>query len=157
MFYIDKLYDHTLGWSTCFRQPLADSHCKDPHGYPLAFRLRFGAMVLDQNNWVLDFGGLKPIKARLADEFDHRTVLAADDPFLPDFQALYAKCGFRDILVLPFVGCEAFAQHAYGVVDEWLHANYLHSIDARGLHIKSVTVHEHPGNAAIFEGGTFSV
>lgn len=155
MFYIDKLYDHTLGWSTCFRQPFADSHCKDPHGYPLAWRLRFGAHTLDKDNWVLNFGGLKPIKARFADEFDHRTVLAADDPFLSDFQALYAKCGFRDILVLPFVGCEGFAQYGFGIVNEWLHANYLHSIDNRGLHLALVEVREHGGNSATYTGNAF--
>lgn len=157
MFYIDKLYDHSLGWSATFRQPNANSHCRDPHGYPLAFGLRFGAMVLDRNNWVLDFGGLKAIGSRLKDEFDHRTILAQDDPFLPDFQALYEKCGFRDILILPYVGCEGFAQHVYGMADAWLHENYLHSIDERGLHIKSVMVREHAGNAAIYEGGKFSV
>lgn len=153
MFYIDKLYDHTLGWSVCFRQPGASSHCSDPHGYALAFKLKFGAALLDQNNWVLDFGGLKEISARLKDEFDHRTILSADDPFLEDFQALYAKCGFRNILVLPNVGCEAFAQYVYGIIDGWLNVTYLHSITTRRLHISSVEVREHAGNSATYAGG----
>jgi len=152
LFYVTKLYDHTLGWSVCFRQPAATSHCRNPHGYPLAWRLKFGAHTLDTNNWVLDFGGLKPIKARLQEEFDHRTVLAADDPFLSDFQALYAKCGFRDILVLPFVGCEGFAKYGFSIINEWLQNSYLYSIDTRGLHLASVEVHEHGGNSAIYTG-----
>lgn len=153
MFYVDKLYDHTLGWSTCFRQPGAQSHCRDPHGYPLAFKLRFGAHILDNDNWVLDFGGLKPVKAHHADTFDHRTILAADDPHLPAFQTLYAECGFRDIFVLPFVGCEGFAKYSYDWTNAWLHDNYLHSIDTRGLRLVSVTVAEHAGNSATYEGG----
>lgn len=153
MFYITKTYDHSLGWSTCFRQPGADSHCKDPHGYPLAFKLTFGAKLLDRNNWVLDFGGLKLISERLKAEFDHRTILAADDPFLADFQTLYAKCGFHPILVLPIVGCEGFAQYVYGFTDAWLHERYTHSREYRGLHLASVEVREHAGNSAIFQRG----
>lgn len=153
MYYITKTYDHSLGFSTCFRQPGADSHCKDPHGYPLAFKLKFGAVLLDSNNWVLDFGGLKRVADRLKDEFDHRTILAASDPALPDFQELYAKWGFRDILVLPLVGCEGFAQYVFGWVDAFISDWYLHSRDTRGLHLVSVEVREHAGNSAIFEAG----
>lgn len=151
VFYITKLYDHTLGWSACFRQPGASSHCRDPHGYPLAFKLVFAADTLDNDNWVFDFGGLKPVKAWLEDTFDHRTILAYDDPFLADFQALYEKAAFRDIVVLPYVGCEGFAKYAYDYINAWLHDYYLHSIDTRGLRLVLVEVREHAGNSAIYE------
>lgn len=151
MYYVTKTYDHNLGLSACFRQPLADSHCKDPHGYPLSFKLQFGATALNPNNWVLDFGGLKPIKQWLCDNFDHRTILAANDPFLLDFQALYDMAGFKEILVLPAVGCEAFAKYVFDHVDEWLGEEFFIEIDLRGLQLISVEVREHGGNSAIYE------
>jgi 6-pyruvoyltetrahydropterin/6-carboxytetrahydropterin synthase len=152
MFYVTKTYDHNLGMSACFRQPQAKSHCRDPHGYPLAFKLTFGALELNSDHWVIDFGGLKEIKQWLADTFDHKTILAADDPALEDFRALYAKHGFADILTLPFVGCEGFAKFVYDHVDAWLTDNHCLACDIRGLHLVSVEVREHAGNSAIYSG-----
>lgn len=152
MYYVTKTYDHNLGLSACFRQPFAESHCRDPHGYPLSFKLMFGAERLNSNHWVLDFGGLKPIKAWLCSSFDHRTILAADDPALEDFRALYAKWGFAPIETLPFVGCEGFAKHVYDYVSSWLEDSHPMEMDIRGLRLVSVEVREHGGNSAIYEG-----
>jgi 6-pyruvoyltetrahydropterin/6-carboxytetrahydropterin synthase len=138
-----------------FRQPGAKSHCRDPHGYPLQFQLIFEASTLDENNWVIDFGGLKPIKAWLADSFDHRTLLAEGDPALGDFMELYAKHGFRMPLVLPFVGCEGFARYVYNYVARWLGDEHKEAIERRGLRLVSVEVREHGGNSATFAGRAF--
>jgi 6-pyruvoyltetrahydropterin/6-carboxytetrahydropterin synthase len=150
MFRVTKTYPHSLGLSACFRQPGAKSHCHDPHGYPLEFRLTFEASALDENNWVLDFGGLKPIKAWLADNFDHRTILAANDPFLSAFQVLYRVAGFREILVLPFVGCEGFAEYVSKHVQKWLEDEHGDAIRQRGLRLVSVECREHGGNSALY-------
>lgn len=152
MYYVTKNYDHTLGMSTCFRQPQAKSHCRDPHGYPLAFKLTFEAHTLNDDHWVIDFGGLKPIKQWLADTFDHKTILAEDDPALEDFRALYAKYGFADILTLPFVGCEGFAKYVYQHVQTWLDDKHCLACDVRGLRLVSVEAREHGGNSAIYTG-----
>lgn len=151
MYYVTKTYDHNLGLSACFRQHRAKSHCHDPHGYPLSFKLTFGAQILNSDNWVIDFGGLKPIKEWLVANFDHRTVMANDDPALSDFQALYAKYGFAEPLVLPFVGCEGFAKHVFDYVDHWLQEEHANDWLCRGLHITSVEVREHGANSAIYE------
>lgn len=167
MFYVTKTYDHALGLSACFRQWRAESHCRFLHGYALSFKLTFAAHTLDHNNWVIDFGGLKPVKQFLCDTFDHKLAVAADDPMRALFEAMDAGVDspyvgaldaqshgrVADVIMLSFVGCEGFAQHVYGWVDGWLRANYLHSIDNRGLRIVSVEVREHGGNSAIFEGG----
>lgn len=151
MFYVDKTYGHQLGLSACFRQPFAKSHCRDPHGYPLAFRLKFGAQVLDSNNWTIDFGSLKPVKQMLCDSFDHRTVLAQDDPALSDFCLLYNKWGFAPPLVLPFVGCEGFAKYVFDWTENWLRENHADCIAKRGLFLKSVECREHGANSATYE------
>ena len=149
---VTKTYDHNLGMSACFRQPQAKSHCRDPHGYPLAFKLTFEAHTLNLDHWVIDFGGLKPVKQWLIDTFDHKTILAADDPALEDFRALYAKHGFAPILTLPFVGCEGFAKFVYEYVDFWLGDTMPLDCDIRGLKLVSVEVREHAGNSAIYFG-----
>lgn len=154
MYSVTKTYDHNLGLAATFRQPKALSHCCNPHGYPLSFKLTFSAHTLDRDNWVLDFGGLKDIKAWLVENFDHRMVLAEHDPFLEDFQALYAKCGFTPILVLPFVGCEGFAKFVYDKVDAWLGDKHFLECDIRGLRLASVEVREHGANSAIYYGET---
>lgn len=147
MFEITKTYPHSLGMSCCFRQPFAESHCRDPHGYPLGFTLKFRADELDDNNWVLDFGGLKPVKRFLIDTFDHRTALAANDPALDDFINLYAEYSFRSILVLARVGCEGFASYVAHEVKDLL-APVFDANAHRGLRLHSVECREHEGNSA---------
>lgn len=149
MYYVTKTYDHNLGLSACFRQPRAESHCRDPHGYALSFKLTFGAHTLNPDNWVIDFGGLKSVKQWLVDNFDHRTVLAEDDPALLDFQSLYNKWNFQAPLILPFVGCEGFARYVSDYVSDWLLEHHASDCLIRGLHLVSVEVREHGGNSAI--------
>jgi 6-pyruvoyltetrahydropterin/6-carboxytetrahydropterin synthase len=150
MFYVTKTYGHDLGLSSCFRQPFADSHCSEPHGYPLGFKFTFGAGVLDRNNWVIDFGGLKPVKQWLCDNFDHRMILSVTDPALDDFRLLYQKLGFRPINVLPFVGCEGFAQYTFSHVSKWLSETFPLDCQRRHLKLDEVEVREHGGNSAIY-------
>ena len=54
--------------SCAFRQPQADSHCRFLHGYRLTAKFWFEADRLDQNNWVVDFGGLKGLKKLMKDK-----------------------------------------------------------------------------------------
>ena len=146
MYRVTKRYDHSE-FSCCFRQWRAESHCRLLHGYALAFTLTFEARVLDQNNWVLDFGSMKPIKAWLKEMFDHTTVIAEDDPEIARFQNI-RDAGLIDLRVLPFVGCEGFARFVYAYTHDWL--NGLIQPDNRGVHLVSVQVEEHGVNSAIY-------
>lgn len=47
------------------KQWRAKSHCRLVHGYSLSFRFEFEANTLDDKNWVVDFGGLKELRAIL--------------------------------------------------------------------------------------------
>ena len=112
-----KTYNHSIGLSAVFRQPHADhSHCKYLHGYSLGFKFTFGCADLDNKNWAVDFGGLKPLKQWLEDTFDHKVVLDADDPHLQDFLELENK-GLAQITILDGVGAEKFAYHAWNIAD----------------------------------------
>ncbi|WP_225145649.1 MULTISPECIES: 6-carboxytetrahydropterin synthase [unclassified Bradyrhizobium] len=90
-----KTYGHETGLSATFRQWRALSHCRLLHGYSLSFRFEFEADTLDDKNWVVDFGGLKELKAILEHTFDHKTVVAADNPELEWFQEAARRGGYR--------------------------------------------------------------
>lgn len=140
-----KTYGHNLGLSAVFRQHRASSHCNKLHGYALAFRFEFEAQHLDERNWVVDFGGLKPLKARLEELFDHRLVVAKDDPHLRDFQAIAAH-GLADLTLLPAVGCEAFAKLAFDMAEQWL----AETGQKPRVRVALVECMEHGANSAVY-------
>ena len=140
-----KTYGHNIGLSAVFRQPHADhSHCKYLHGYSLAFKFTFGCNELDNKNWAVDFGGLKPLKQWLEDTFDHKTVIDYNDPHLNDFRILEAK-GLCQITVLDGVGAEKFAQHACMFADKLIRE----ATDNRCWCV-SCECSEHGANSAIY-------
>lgn len=146
-FSVTKTYGHDLGLSACFRQWRAESHCRHLHGYALAFKLTFAANSLDERNWVIDFGELKPVKQFLVDTFDHKLLVAMDDPELGTLGALAGK-GVADVLVLPHVGCEAFAAYVADHVKVWLAKRNREKNDTRALALVSVQCAEHGANSA---------
>ena len=101
-----KNYAHSIGLSCCFRQWKADSHCKLLHGYSIFVGLVFRATELDARNWVVDFGSLKSFKGFLEETFDHKLLIAEDDPELETLKALEKK-GLAQVRILPQVGMEA--------------------------------------------------
>jgi 6-pyruvoyltetrahydropterin/6-carboxytetrahydropterin synthase len=141
-----KTYGHNIGLSACFRQPNAHSHCKLLHGYSLAFKFTFTAHELDERNWVVDFGGLKPLKLYLEETFDHKVVLSENDPYLETFEELEKK-GLADLVILNGVGVEMFAKHAYNYADKLVRE----MTDGR-CWVTEVECAEHGANSAIYYG-----
>ena len=140
-----KTYGHEEGLSCCFRQwRAAHSHCRLLHGYALSFRLTFATDTLDEHNWCLDFGGLKPIKAWLHDMFDHTLLVASDDPELVEFQRL-AERGLVDLRLIPAVGCEATARYVFDYV-----TRFVEDETSGRVWLEEVEVREHNGNSAIY-------
>ena len=67
--------------SAAFRQwKSTHSHCQYLHGYNITADITFECNELDERNWVMDFGGLKDLKKTLEHTFDHKLVVASDDP-----------------------------------------------------------------------------
>ncbi len=153
--HVEKFYGHNEGWSCCFRQPTAKSHCRFLHGYPLAFRFRFAALDLDARNWVIDFGAMKPLKDWLKNNFDHRTCISEHDTHLDEFRRLH-DMGIIDLNVMPGAGMEAFAMLAYdAAVDILAEVAPLHLSPPGGKRVTlvEVGVWEHEGNAAFTDHG----
>ncbi len=140
-----KTFTPEMGLSACFRQWRADSHCRFLHGYALGIKLTFESDELDVRNWVVDFGSLKSFKTLLENTFDHKLVVAEDDPELETLQMLHDK-GIAEIVIVPAGGCERFAEMVYEVAEIWLRdAGY-----APRVRIVSAEVFEHGANSAIF-------
>lgn len=151
MFRSTKTYDHNEGLSCCFRQWRATgSHCRLLHGYALAFRFSFACSQLDERNWCLDFGGLKPVRAWLHDMFDHTVIMAIDDPALGHFQALELQ-GLIALRVLPAVGCEATAHFVFDYL-----ARFVAEQTSGRVWLEAVEVREHGGNSAICSSAAIS-
>lgn len=143
-----KTFGHDLGISCAFRQWRAThSHCSKIHGYALSVTMVFEANTLDDRNWVMDFGGFKQIKQEIIDTFDHKLVVAADDPMLEEFKRLHGL-GVADVVILPKVGCEAFAQFiSQAMVEPMIKKGFSDRVK-----LVSVEVREHGANSAVFFG-----
>ena len=149
MFKSTKTFGHELGLSAAFRQWRADSHCRLIHGYALAITLTFEADELDKRNWVVDFGSLKSFKQQLVDTFDHKLLVAEDDPMIEEIMRLKDVLGIADVVEVPATGCEAFAKLIYECAEIWLKdAGY-----APRVRMHSVEVKEHGANSAIYNKG----
>ena len=145
-----KLFD---GYSTCFRQWKADgTHCRFLHGYAVSFRVWFEG-DLDHRNWVFDFGGMKRSKTEInhmqPKEFfswllDHTTIIAHDDPYMDKFIQM-DKDGIIQLRVLPYVGCERFAEYLYSVINGFLAEETNGRVKAT-----KVEVYEHEKNSASY-------
>lgn len=140
-----KTFGHDLGLSACFRQWKAESHCRLLHGYALSVHIVFEADELDVRNWVVDFGSMKSLKGMLEDNFDHKLLVASDDPMLPELEGL-ADLGLAEIVIVPATGCEQFARMIYFATESWLESNGY----SPRCRVVSVEVREHGANSAIY-------
>ena len=145
MYRSTKTYGNEVGLSCCFRQWRTDSHCNKLHGYSLGFRFTFEAETLDERNWVYDFGGCKWIKEYLQDEFDHKLVVAKDDPELERIlNTVYTDIAV--VNVMDDVGCEKFAEWIYKHVEPRIHK------ETKGrVSLFSVECFEHGANSASYQ------
>ena len=131
-----------------YRQWKADSHCNKIHGYALSFYFEFEATTLDARNWVMDFGGLRPLKDKLEEWFDHTLLLALDDPNYNDIKKL-GELGLAKITEVEKTGCEGIASFLY----EYVNTIFLPSYGEQDrIWCRRVEVRETDNNMAYIEG-----
>jgi len=135
-----KNYNHSIGLSCTFRQWRTKTACRFLHGYSLKVSFVFEG-PLDDQNWVIGFGELKPVKAFLEETFDHKTVIAKDDPNLKDFVAM-SKKDLIQLQIIDHVGMEKFCEYVGNWVIDWLS-----KVDTLAR-LVSVEISEHEGNSA---------
>lgn len=139
--------------SCAFRQHGAShSHCRFLHGYALSARLDFEG-PLDSRNWVVDFGDFKVLKRALEDQFDHKTVVAEDDPGLDWFITANHQ-RLLELRIVKAVGIEAFAKLTAEITIDWLNRVYKPADYSRkDVKLVKVELWEHGANSAMYLPG----
>ena len=99
-----------------YRQWRAESHCNMIHGYALSFHFEFESDTLDVRNWVMDFGGLRPLKDKLEEWFEHTLLVALDDPERELMLSL-GSAGIAKITEVEKTGCEGLATFLYEYIN----------------------------------------
>ena len=130
--------------SAAFRQWRAThSHCQYIHGYNLTANITFECEKLDDKNWCADFGCFKGLKTIFKNTFDHKLVVAGDDPELESFQKLDEKGVVQLVVLQSGVGCERFAEHVLKTADK-----FIERVTDGRVRVKSVQINEHDDNFA---------
>lgn len=125
------------------RQHRHAGHCAQIHGHNWAITLTFACRETDENGFVVDFGGLKYLKAWIDEHLDHACLFNADDP-LKD--ALLARHGsLFKAYILPNCACEGIARHIHEVFDPLVREH----TDGR-VWITQVEIEEDSKNAAAY-------
>lgn len=131
-----------------YRQWKADSHCNMLHGYALSFHFEFESDTVDVRNWVIDFGGLRPLRDLLDDWFDHTVLVADDDPMRGQL-LLLREWGVAKITEVEKTGCEGIAEFLY----EYINTIYLKDVgEIDRVWCTKVEVRETPSNMAMVVG-----
>lgn len=142
-----KTYGAERGLSCAMRQWPADSHCNLLHGYSLGFKFTFAAEQLDRRGWVVDFGkdGFGRIREWLHATFDHKLLVAEDDPARPEFVRL-RDLGLAELQIVPGTSCECIASYVLE------HTQPMIAEATKGrCWIAAVECFEHGANSAIYE------
>lgn len=148
------------GFAAAHRQHRHDGHCALIHGHNWSFEFTFEALELDENEFVLDFGKLKWLKAYLTEQFDHTLLLNEDDPQLVYLRSVLdnGPCAegtvLAHIVVVPNCGAEGLAKYLHRAVDSRL-ANPVYCPEAedyivRQVRVLSVVVWEDDKNSAAY-------
>src|ERR1044072_9192947 len=126
------------------RQPLHKGHCRLIHGHNWGFDITFGCESLDLCGFVVDVGGLKPLKEQLEMMFDHTLLLNVGDPWVE-------KCDVATVVVVPNCGMEGLAEFVFNMTSLFLLDCFKEEVAGRGLRVVSVTCWEDSKNSATYK------
>jgi 6-pyruvoyltetrahydropterin/6-carboxytetrahydropterin synthase len=113
---ITKTYDNL---KAAHRQWRHKGHCSFVHGENWQLDITLRATELDELNFVYDFGGLRPLRAKLEELFDHTLLIDADDPERAFFEEMHDR-KLADVRFLPSSGAEGIAQYVFELVDKYI-------------------------------------
>lgn len=97
----------------CHRSWAQQGNCMFLHGYEREFDVEFSCAETEPNTGlVLDRSSLRDVRAALRHQFDHTTLIAADDPQRNLFEVL-ADRGAIDLRIMDDIGMERAADWVY--------------------------------------------
>ena len=123
------------------RQPNHEGHCRFVHGHNWDILVTFSAEVLDSNNFVVDFGGLKYLKRWIDENLDHACVLCCADPLKSAFE----ETGAFKVTYVPDASCEGLAEYIYSVFKALVNEK-----EAGRVSVIKIELHEDSKNSAAF-------
>jgi 6-pyruvoyltetrahydropterin/6-carboxytetrahydropterin synthase len=130
--------------SVAFRNWKADhSHCSLIHGYGIIPTVVFMSPTVDDRGWVMDYGGFKELRNRFEAAFDHKMVVAKDDPQRELFQQMH-DAKVAEIVLIDRVSTENFASVMKGMTLEWMVEQNIRP----EVSLQKVIVEEHHLNSA---------
>lgn len=134
--------------STGHRQWRDDSHCQYIHGYARTVEIVFACKELDHRQWVMDFGGLKNVKNMIQDWWDHRQLVASDDPQLEFLEEAHER-KLLDIHIMDVTkghgpGIEGSCKFLFDNLNP-----YIEKLTNSRVYIESIRIWEHENNSAM--------
>lgn len=139
---ITKTYDNL---KAAHRQWRHCGHCAFVHGENWRVDITFRAKELDHQNFVYDFGALRPLRAQLENCFDHTLLIDADDPERAFFEEMH-KRKLADVRFLPSAGAEGLAQWVFELAD-----SYIREASSERVRCVKVVVFEDLRNSSTYE------
>ena len=134
--------------TTSHRQWRDQGNCKFIHGYARYVEITFACSSLNEQQWVMDFGGLTEINDWLHQQWDHRLLISSDDPLLQDFKILHDKDGcnlnMMDIHKGWGPGIEASCKFVFDYADKWIK-----QLTSNRVWVSKIQIWEHEKNSAI--------
>ena len=130
------------------RQWKDQGHCAWVHGYGRYIQFTFEG-ELDHRQWVMDFGDQRDVKQWLEDQWDHRLLLASDDPHISDFEKMH-ELGTMNINIMDVTkgwgpGIEASCKFVFD------HVSPLIDKKTEGrVKLVQVEIWEHERNSAVY-------
>jgi len=130
------------------RQWRDDGHCAWVHGYGRYIQFTFEG-DLDERQWVMDFGDLKDIKQWLEEQWDHRVMIASDDPQLDKLKEMH-DLNIMNINVMDVekgwgpgieASCKFVYDHVQPIITEKTNGR---------VKIAKVEIWEHERNSAVY-------
>lgn len=150
-------------FAAAHRQHRHDGHCALIHGHNWSIELTFTSDSLDENQFVVDFGKLKWLRAYLEDLFDHTLLINADDPALGYLRTVLDNsaqregfCTLAKIIEVPSCGAEGLGEYLLNQVNVRLtHPGFVspeaaEDYSQRCVRVVSVTVFEDEKNKATY-------
>jgi 6-pyruvoyl-tetrahydropterin synthase len=105
-FHMHKVFDN---FPCCRRSWAGPGKSYFLHGYERTFEVEFACAETEPDTgFVVDYSCLRTLRAALEHQFDHTTLIAADDPQRDLFELLGER-GVIDLRIMPDTGMESSA------------------------------------------------
>jgi 6-pyruvoyltetrahydropterin/6-carboxytetrahydropterin synthase len=142
MYYtLTKTYDNL---KAAHRQWRHAGHCSFVHGENWTLDITFQTKELDYQNFVYDFGALRPLRSQLESIFDHTLLIDADDPARSFFEEMHER-KLADVRFLPSSGAEGLAKYVFDIADQ-----FIREATTQRVHCLKVSVYEDSRNQATY-------